>query len=78
MKKILALALTGGNECASDILVLDKPNAIRNARCARIAYCGINAGVGHADNDIGIDRVLLCQNFAGAYAAVVHQTAVNQ
>lgn len=55
---VLPVFLAGGDEGAGDVLVLDEAGAVGDAGLPGIADGGIDAGVGHADHDVGLDRML--------------------
>ena len=74
---ILTALLTGRDKGAADIFVLDKADSIRNAGRSRIAERRVQAGIGHADDDIRIHRMLCRQKLAGAHARRMDRVAVD-
>ncbi len=69
---VLTLLLAALNEGAANVLILNEADAVGDAALLRVAQGGVQAGVRHADDHIGIHRVLLCQEAAGLLAGLVH------
>jgi hypothetical protein len=65
---LLAHRLVGLDEGARDIAVLDQALVERDPGRLREADRGWGAGVGDADDEVGLDRSLLCQPLAHAHA----------
>ena len=63
--------LVRGDKGAADVTVLHKALAVRNAGLLGIAHGGIQAGVRHADDHVGVHRVLPGQDAAGLQAGLV-------
>ena len=69
--------LIGGDERPADVLVLQKADAVRDARSLRIAHGGVETGIGHADNDVRLDGIFLREEPARLQTCVVHIAAVD-
>ena len=60
-----ALILTGGDEGAADVLVLDEAHAVGDTGFLGVTQRCVQPGVGHAHHHVGVHRVLLGQNGTG-------------
>ena len=69
---ILARRLTGRNERAPDIFILDKSHSVRDARSLGIPDCRVYSGIGNADHDIGIDGMLVRKEASGAFPRLMN------
>ena len=67
----------GLDEGTADVAVLNEAQAVGDARFLGVAHGGVQAGVGHADDDIGLHRMLLCQESAGPLAGLVDADALD-
>ena len=74
---VLALLLAALNEGSADVLILNEADAVGDAALLGVAQGGVQAGVRHADDHIGIHRVFLCQEPAGLLAGLVHRAALD-
>ena len=62
----LPLLLGRQDEGSADVTVFDKADAVRDAGLLRIAERRIQTGIRGTDDDVCLDRVLDCQEGAGA------------
>ena len=75
----LAQPLVGLDERAPDVAVLDQALAERDAAALRVADCAAGrAGVGDADDDVGVGRGLVGQPLAHPAADVVQGLALHR
>ncbi len=58
---VLALLLAALDKGAADVFILDEADAVGDAALLRVAERRIQTGIRHADDHIGLHRVLLCQ-----------------
>ena len=77
LDEILTLGLSRCDEGSSDVLVFDEADTIRDTGLPAVADRGIEAGVRHADDDVCIDRMLLCEEFTGTHSGIVYGCAVD-
>ena len=72
----LAQVVVGLDEGAVHVAVLHEPFGVGDAALARVADGGRDAGVGHRDDEVGVDRRLHGQVAAHLEAAVGERAAV--
>ena len=75
--RALALGLAALNEGAADIFVLDKAYAVGDAALLGITQGGVQAGIRRADDDVGLDGMLLRQETAGLQAGLMDAGALD-
>ena len=73
----LALGLAALNEGAADIFVLDKAYAVGDAALLGVTQGGVQAGIRRADDDVGLDGMLLRQETAGLQAGLMDAGALD-
>ena len=74
---VLPLRLTGGNEGSAYVLVLDETDAVGDARRPRIAERRVETRIRHADDDIRVDRMLLCEELSRPEMRLLNRHAVD-
>src|SRR5699024_5716337 len=73
---VLEPCLAGLDEGAADVLALHEAHAVGSAALASAAQGRVDAGVRHADDDVGLNGVLQGQEGARALARRVYAAAV--
>ena len=74
---VLALLLAALDKGAADVLIFNKADAVGNAALLRVAKGGVEAGVRHTDDHIGLHGVLLSQEAASLLAGLMHRAALD-
>ena len=75
--EVLTLRLSRCDEGSSDVLVLDEADTIWDTGLPAVTDRGIEAGVRYADDDVRIDRMLFCEELAGAHTGIVYGCSVD-
>src|SRR6185369_3555683 len=71
----IADGLRGFDEGATDVMIADQAHAERDAGFESVADGGGNAGVRNGDDDVGVNRMLLREQAAEGFAALVDAAA---
>src|SRR6185369_15097655 len=71
----IADGLRGFDEGATDVMIADQAHAERDAGFESVADGGGNAGVRNGDDDVGVNRMLLREQAAECFAALVDAAA---
>src|SRR5882724_4057313 len=58
-------------------MVTNQSHAKWDAGFHRVAYCGGNSGVGHRNDEVGIDGMFARELAAESFATVIHAAAKN-
>ena len=74
---VLALLLAALDEGAANVFVLDEADAVGDAALLGVAEGGVEAGVRHTDDHIGLHGVLLRQEAACLLAGLVDRAALD-
>ena len=69
--RLLPAGLVGGDKGAAHIAVFHKSHPVGDAALLGVALGGVQAGVGHPDDQVGLHRVLLGQKLARVYPGLV-------
>ena len=70
--RILPALLVGGDKGPPNVAVLDKTLAVGNTRRLSVAHGSVQAGVRHADDHVGLRRVLPCQDTPGLQPGLMY------
>ena len=75
--EVFPLALRWLDKGPADVPVFNKADAVRDARLPGKAQRGVQAGIGHADDDVRLHRMLQRQIRAGAHPRLVDADALD-
>src|SRR5699024_5994985 len=74
---VFPLLLVALDEGAADVFVLDEADAVGDAAGLGVAQSGVQARVGHADDHVGVHRVLLRQEAPRLHPGLVDRAALD-
>ena len=77
LDEVLTLGLSRCDEGSSDVLVLDEADTIRDTGLPAVADRCIETGVRNADDDVCIDRMLLCEELTGTHSGIVYRSTID-